>query len=404
MTIQNYPKRHISIRVPWHDAGWNGLICQRPKQNTACCKLINIADVKNEAKEEQLAGQSLRDLEQIDLPPCVKERGTFMSDFAIERMHEHPYARENSETHAHFRPTLLKHPAYAAAALPFRWMMKPVVFGDKDRGEPGLVNQYPLEDVDREIEPEFKNFNSYWMQDHRNHRALLDCFWNHVRVDESLVFFYAKQVPLIEDTGRRVLIGAGRVLKIGGLTEYQYDGSPEGKIRSLLWERMVIHSIRPGFQDGFLLPYQEALAKCDDGQAFDPADVVAFAPEDRFNEFSFATEHVSDDTAISALLACQAALRRAAQYFSLATAAQERWIDQQLGRLWKKRGPFPGLGAILGATGVPLGNKLLLGERTALTVCQVINMAMTVVLPLPVAILRARRINSGLASLLDAST
>ncbi|HEU0017395.1 MAG TPA: hypothetical protein VFQ31_03405, partial [Methyloceanibacter sp.] len=94
--------------------------------------------------------------------------------------------------------------------------------------------------------------------------------WKHVRVEESLVFFYAKQVPLVEDTGRRVLIGAGRVLKIGGLTEYEYDGSPEGKLRSLLWERMVTHSIRPGFQDGFLLPYHEALAKCDDGRAFPP--------------------------------------------------------------------------------------------------------------------------------------
>lgn len=355
MTITNFPRRHVSIRVPWHDASWNGSICQQPKHNTACCKLINIAESKNEASEEKNAGKLLKDLAPEDFPPCVKERGTFMADFAIERWHEHPYARENSETHAHFRATPLKHPAYGAAALPFRWMMKPVVFGDADKNEPGLVNQYPLEDVSRDFEPAL-NFESYWVQDHRNHRALLECFWKHVQVEESLVFFYAKQVPLVEDTGRRVLVGAGRVLKIGGMTEYEYDGSPDGKIRSLLWERMVTHSIRPGFQDGFLLPYHDALAKSDDGNAFDPADVVAFAPEDRFNEFSYATEHVSDDAAIGALLACRTALQRAAVHFSFPTAAQERWIDQQLGRLWKKRGPFPGLGAILGATGVPLGN------------------------------------------------
>ncbi len=356
MAIESYPRRHISIRVPWHDASWNGSICQQPKHNTACCKLINIAESKDEASEGRNAGKLLKDLAPRDFPPCVKERGTFMADFAIERLHEHPYARENSETHAHFRATPLKHPAYGAAALPFRWMMKPVVFGDADKNEPGLVNQYPLQDVSRDFEPEFKKFDSYWVQDHRNHRALLECFWKHVQVEESLVFFYAKQVPLVEDTGRRVLVGAGRVLKLGGITEYQYDGSPEGKIRSLLWERMVTHSIRPGFQDGFLLPYHEALAKCDDGNAFDPADVVAFAPEDRFNEFSFATEHVSDDAAISALLACRTALQRAAEHFSFPTSAQERWVDHHLGRLWKKRGPFPGLGAILGATGVPLGN------------------------------------------------
>ena len=43
---------------------------------------------------------------------------------------------------------------------------------------------------------------------------------------------------------------------------------------------------------------------------------------------------------------------------------------------------------------------LLVGLRTALMVCQAINMAMTVVLPAPVASFKARRISSGLASLL----
>ncbi|HVJ44295.1 MAG TPA: AAA family ATPase [Dongiaceae bacterium] len=348
-----YPRRHISVRVPWHDLGWNGSICARPKHNTACCKLINIAESKHDAAEERLAGHSLKGLARADLPPCVKERGTFMADFSIERFHEHPYARETSVTHAHFKPTLLKYPAYSAAALPFRWMMKPVVFGDER--EVGLINEYPLDELSPDHEPEL-GFESYWVQDARNHRALLEGFWNHVQVDESLVFFYAKQVPLVEEAGRRVLVGAGRILKIGGLTEYEYDGSSQDKVRSLIWERMVTHSIRPDFADGFLLPYQQALEKCDDGRAFDPAEVVAFAPEDRFHEFSFATEHVSDDAAISALLSCRAALDRASRLFSFAVAPQERWIDQQLGRLWKRRGAFPGIGAVLNAIGVRLGH------------------------------------------------
>ena len=58
----------------------------------------------------------------------------------------------------------------------------------------------------------------------------------------------------------------------------------------MLWERMVGHSIRPDFADGFLLPYHEALERSQDGEAFDPAAVVALTPEDRFTEFSYATE------------------------------------------------------------------------------------------------------------------
>jgi hypothetical protein len=318
-------------------------------------KLLNIAESKDEAQETGLAGKSLRDIDPSKFPPCVKERGSFMASFELERFHEHPYSQSANETHAHFRPTRLRYPAYSAAALPFRWMRKDFVFGDPGKQLRGLVKDFPLEEVDASVEPELK-FETGWIQDHRNHRTLLDCFWKHVQPEESLVFFYAKQVPLVEDNGRRVLVGAGRVLKIGPLTEYDYTGKPDGKIRSLIWERMVSHSIRPDFQDGFLLPYHEALAKCEDGLNFNPAEVVAFAPEDRFTEFSYATEHVSSDAAISALLACRAALLRAGELFNVATRKQEQWIDRQLGRLWKKRGAFPGLGAVLTATGVPMGN------------------------------------------------
>jgi GTPase SAR1 family protein len=357
MSSPPFPLRHISIRVPWHDTGWDGSVCKEPRHNTACLKLVNIADSKVEADEELIKGQSLQGMDSSKFPPCVKERATFMAPFALDRFHEHPYVKTSQDTHAHFKPTRLHYPAYAAAGLPFRWMMKPVVFGDEERGERGLVESYPLEGIDPALEDNLGlKFKTHWIQDHRNHRALLECFWNHVRIEESLVFFYAKQVPLVEDTGRRVLIGAGRVLKLHPLTEYEYEGSAAGKVRSLLWERMVVHSIRAGFKDGFLLPYHEALIKSDDGRLFDPAEVVAFAPEDRFNEFSYATEHVSHDAAIASLLACRSALQRSAELFNVATAPQEQWIDQQLGHLWKKRGPFPGLGAVLSATGVPMGH------------------------------------------------
>lgn len=357
MTPLTYPLRHISIRVPWHDAGWNGTVCAAPRRNTACLKLVNIAESKDEAEEEKIIGRSLKDVDQAHLPPCVKERGTFMAPFPFERLHEHPYVKTSAKTHSHFRPTPLRYPAYGAAGLPFRWMMKPAVFGDEKRGERGLIEDFPLQDIDQTREADLGlGFDTHWLQDHRNHRAVLECFWNHVQPETSLVFFYAKQVPLVEDTGRRVLVGAGRVLSMGQLTEYDYDGEPAGKIRSLLWERMVVHSIRPDFKDGFLLPYHEAFTRSDDGQAFDPAEVVAFAPEDRFTEFSFATEHVGHDAAIAALLACRTSLQRSSELLRLPITPQEHWIDQQLGRLWRKRGPFPGLGAVLSATGVPMAH------------------------------------------------
>jgi hypothetical protein len=63
----NFPLRHISIRVPWHDSGWNGTVCADPAQNTAC-QLKNIFDKK-------------------------EERGTFMAPFGFDRFHQHPYRK-----------------------------------------------------------------------------------------------------------------------------------------------------------------------------------------------------------------------------------------------------------------------------------------------------------------------
>ena len=346
------PRRHISIRVPWHDNGWNGTVCCGPKLNTACLKLKNIAENKNDEAEAKVAGESLKDLPEAAFPPCVTERATFMADFAFERTHTHPFS-VYSDSHAHFEPTVLRYHAYSAAGVPFRWMMRPFVFGDPKEGTRGLVEDYPLEAVTEANEPDLRI--KHWFHDHRNQRALFETFWAHVRPQESLVFFYAKEVPLVEDTGRRVIVGVGRVTKLGTNGEYRYTHGSEGKLRGLLWERMVSHSIRPDFQDGFLMPYQEALAKSEE-LGFDPADVVAFAPEDRFVEFSYATEHVGDDAAIDALLECRAALYRSRELFNVDTARQERWIDRELGRLWKERGAYPGMGAVLSASGVEMGH------------------------------------------------
>jgi len=320
-------------------------------------KLKGIAKSKDEVEEEKVQGKTVEELlqKQLRLPPCVKERATFMANFDFSRQVEHPYAETNPATHGHFRPTSLRHPSHSAAGVPFRWMMCDVVFGNPEKGIAGLVDNYPLDEVDQKFEPELP-FETNWIQDHRNHRMLLECFWEHVRPVDSLVFFYAKQVPLVEDTGRRVLIGVGRVKYKGGLTEYKYDGASQDKLRSLLWECMVTHSIRPEFEDGFLLPYHEALERSNEGRAFDPAEVVAFAPDERFIEFSYATEHVGNDAAISALLSIRDSFQRCSELFGYASDPYNQWIDKELGRLWKKRGPFPGLGAVLCATGVTMGN------------------------------------------------
>jgi len=123
----------------------------------------------------------------------------------------------------------------------------------------------------------------------------------------------------------------------------------------VLWEHMIQHSIRPDFSDGFLLPYHELIEFLQDNPDIDPSGLTAFAPDDRWAEFSYGSEHITNDGALSSLLSCATALNEIAQYIDGPWSKCQKWIDDRLGELWKMRGPCPGLGAALSAFGIELG-------------------------------------------------
>ncbi len=343
----DYPLRHISIRVPWHDTGWDGRVCANPRLNGACLKLKRIAEDRDDGAEDAVAGQSIKDLSQANWPACVAERVGFMAPFEFVREANHPYNRGPETSHGHFKATLLRHPPYTAPAVPFAWMLREAM--------ESLGEEHAL-DVRSEREPDL-GFKTQWVQEHLNQKALLDCFAGHIKPEHSLCFFYAKQVPFVEDSaGGRILIGVGRVLHVGAAQEYAYTTKDlDGRLRAMLWERMVQHSIRPDFKDGFLLPYHAAIEKATGDPAFDPAEIAAFSPADRLLEFSHASHLVSHDGAIASLLSCAESLRRAEGVLPGPWAQCLKWIDARLGELWKARGPCPGLGSALSAFGLEFG-------------------------------------------------
>ena len=140
----DYPLRHISIRVPWHDTGWDGRVCAAPRLNGACLKLKGIAEKRDDVAEESVAGASIRDLPQAKWPPCIVERAGFMAPFEYVREADHPYNRGPETIHGHFKRTPLRHPPYAAAAVPFAWMLR--------ESMEALAEDYEL-DIQAEREP-----------------------------------------------------------------------------------------------------------------------------------------------------------------------------------------------------------------------------------------------------------
>jgi hypothetical protein len=334
---------HISIRVPWHDAGWNGTVCHDPRGNGTCVLLKNIGQRRRDVHEDSIAGRRISDLPLADAPPCVAERATFMSPQPIQFERVHPFT-EKSKAFAPFQPTPQPMPAYSAQAVPFRWMSRDGAKGIDEERRLGLRPE-----LEQRVDAITGWDKSAWMMHGDNQRSLINTFFETVRPQQSLVFFYAKHSPLSDDP-RRLLVGAAMVTAVNPTGAYRSGGGEQ--FPAQMWETNVEHSLRPDQQRGFLLPYQKLLA-ARDNEGVDIRDALAFAPDGGWEAFSYVTEHVSHDLAVDALLALAAAGRQTQRILGTSAGALGfDWLETQLNRLWKLRGPCPGLASALAAFGV----------------------------------------------------
>ncbi|MFZ1289223.1 MAG: hypothetical protein WAR79_04005, partial [Melioribacteraceae bacterium] len=340
-----YPIRHLSIRVPWHDNAWNGTVCGDPKNNGACLVLKNCSKNRDDKKETALAGVSINELDQSQFPVCVSERGTFMANFGFDKKITHPYTTFSPNSHGNLKETMVHFPTYSAAAVPYYWLLK--------QNSEELVKKYDLA-YDEEKEPQLDwEGKDSWIQQFDNQKALLNCFFEHFTENSSLVFLYAKSVPFVETSGR-VIVGIGRIKKI--IPSEKYDGSNK-KFSAAYWEHMILHSIRPDFEEGFLLPYHDALIYQKDHPDFDPSVLAVIVPGDKQFEFSYASEHVTNDSAIQVLLKCIKSVELARD-FGIGKRHDKiiNWINDELIKIEKLRGHYPGMGAALSAFGIEKGH------------------------------------------------
>jgi hypothetical protein len=349
-----YMAQHLSVRIPWKDNGYDGRVCDKPCHNTACLRLANIAENRKDELETELAGKPMSGHE-AELP-CVAEGGAFMAAIAHKTISIHPYKQNNPNTHGHFLETELVYPPYSLPARPFGWtMLRKGNERDKDTII-RLSKMYGI-DYDQSREPDL-GFDTNWVQDASNQRAIFDTFYRDVKPHRSLVVPYSKQVPFIEDA-KRVVMGIGFVESIKPPPEHKHTNA--GKLRSILWETMVGHSIRDGRKEGFLLPYREMMKYAEEHPDFDMRSVTVFAEDDYFDEFSYATEHLSYDAVISVLLQTIKALGIVKQCIPGNWDECVDWANARLVEVWKDRGVFPGAGIMLYTMGFARG--ILIAEE-----------------------------------------
>ena len=341
------PVQHLSVRIPWNDTGWAGSVCQAPSKNSWCMVLKRIREERHDAKEEVVARRAWSELSEAELPACLTERGAALNAKAYSLRSRHPFANSSAETHGHFAENIFRLPPYSVQTIPFRWTRK--------EDAQAIADELALP-FDQSREPKLA-FETVWINDFVNQQIMLDTFFGALAPEKSLIFIYAKRTPLADDP-RRVLVGVGRITSVGSAQEHAYGDDAGGKLRGLMWERAVSHSIRPDGFDGFVLPYQQLLAMAERDGTIDPSQFVAFSPDEGFDAFSNVAEHVDHDLAIASLLSLADKVRVIAQHIPGAWDRHLEWISERLAELWQLRGAFPGLGSALHAFEVRYGTLL----------------------------------------------
>jgi hypothetical protein len=278
--------QHLSIRVPWRDRSWDQFICNDPLGNSSCALLSAIGRDRDDSFEADHAGAGIDGLDQNRLP-CLSERATFMSPLGYTVVKQHPY-RHNPALRDKLLDTPVSVPGYAFEAVPFRWMNRESLALEIGHDRIRMFNQVAEDAADAAL-----NYTPPWVMDGDNQRAVLDAFFEPVSAGDSLVVVYLKYSPLQEQRTDRLLVGAARITHLTPPPRWNQAGNPP--FSSTMWETIVEHSLRPDMADGILLPYQQLIPLLDSG--VDVNKALAWAPEGRVAEFSYVTEHLTDDAA-----------------------------------------------------------------------------------------------------------
>lgn len=318
----NHP-RHISARLAWHMDGWNGKICQKPKENVYCTGQFSYPGGLYEKKHLQIeeqqkyAGCSCKAIQEKYIPPCCFSINAFGKE-TIKAETASPVWYKNQEVR--------------------QWEMPP-----------STVSLWPYEEMYYEKD---KKENGTF--DYEKRMANVRSFMEEVKENKSLIFYYSNYSnPFSQDDSKHyVIVGISRVKKVGELMPYE-KATPEERRQfagAYVWF-LPITSNYP--EEGFRIPYHKYK---DDSEAMQK---IAFFPEnDRC--FKYAMRHITDDDALEIVeraLEIVDVLQYELEDTSEDWNLRRQWLQQLIGDLWNNRGRYPGMAQVLNHLNLPELNQ-----------------------------------------------
>ena len=252
---------HLSVRLAWHDNGWNGRICRDPKSNTYCVGQYSyqrdtIVRDRDLSWEQPHAGQPCSQLHHI--PPCIHSINAFGPDELQAYAPPPSWFRDGTQVKT------WRLPPYTVATWPYEEMYKDGVLNPK-----GASHKYNA----------------------AARRKAANEFFDQIDKDRSLVFYYANYSNPFSENDQHfyVIVGASRVRAVG--EEMAWIGQ-SSKMEEGYGPNVWVRDITSRYPDqGLRIPYHLYLNRPD------VLERILFIPENPRN-FKYATRHISDDGAL----------------------------------------------------------------------------------------------------------
>lgn len=325
---------HLSIRLAWHDRGWDGHVCDAPHLNAHCIVHKHIRNSRDDSLEHRFAEKPLDELDGW-LPPCSRDPGAYSGrGFVIK--HRDPL------DHRKLPSVSEDIPPYTTCPAPYRWMREEYF-------------QEICESENLSIRgPDDPNSNN-WVVEPDRQLLLLKNFWGKLENKKSLVFYYCNHGNPLDENTSRIIVGVGRLSEIGhqvyfGKTDSYPDDYP-------VWSRRVTQDYP---EQGIRIPYQEYLRNNHSTEG-----IICRVPRNALLPFSYGTEHVSDDIAVAILERVIQCIERVKSdgYLEGDWKRRLNWLNDMLAETWSGRGTFPGSGSVLQALNFSKGTSF---QRTKL--------------------------------------
>lgn len=305
---------HMSIRLAWHNDGWNGHICKSPCENTYCIGRNSypgdlIAGTRNIEFEASHAGEACVDY------PCRTACGLSVNAFGKDPISVNvdiPSFWDKNSAEA-IKLTL---PPYTACTWCYEEM-----YNDSVSAEEGSYQKY-------------------------NYQKRFECaqrYFSKFEPGKSLIFYYAGYSnPFSENEEKNyVVVGVSRVKEIG--QQYFYnnvsDKIKEKYAGGFIWQRPVTSNYP---DEGFCIPYwkykenDELLSR------------IVLKPQNR-SPFKYGSREVDNDDAIEIVnqLICVVDALIEIGDDTENWAVRKAWLNSVLNELWTARGPYPGFPSVL---------------------------------------------------------